>query len=240
VLFVGSNTAPNVVGLRWFVETVWPDIRAAMPDAVLRVAGSVAAAFPTAPDGVVFLGRVDDLAALYKEAGVVISPLLQGSGLKIKLIEALGQGKAIVATPKTVQGIEAAIGDILPVTDDAAAFADAVLKLLSNPMLRAQHGAAALQVAASTFAPARCYREFLNFVLDETAAKVATRLATSAESDTKSVTGSRVSAERALAYASGVSAVKNDDNFSANGSSSTMPAWRAASQRPVSTVSRAR
>jgi succinoglycan biosynthesis protein ExoO len=81
LLFVGSNTSPNVDGLRWFFADIWPAIRHTHPQARLNVVGSVARSFPSAPAGVAMLGRVDDLAALYASAAVVVSPLRAGSGL---------------------------------------------------------------------------------------------------------------------------------------------------------------
>src|SRR5690606_3854767 len=99
VLFVGSNTAPNTVGLAWFLEEVWPEVLKRRPSCRLDVAGSVERGFDARDQrGVRFLGLVDDLAPLYRRAGVVVSPLTFGSGLKIKLIEAMAQGKAVVAT----------------------------------------------------------------------------------------------------------------------------------------------
>ena len=158
LLFVGSNTAPNTVGLRWFLGAVWPAVAAACPGAVLKVAGGVGDAFAhgTCP-GVEFLGRVSNLGPLYRDAGIVISPLLQGSGLKVKLIEALGHGKAIVATSRTVQGVEALLGGIIPITDDPATFAAEILLLIHDPALRSQRADAALTVAREAFTAARCY-----------------------------------------------------------------------------------
>lgn len=108
-LFVGSNTAPNVIGLQWFLTSVWPEITRRVSDCQLVVAGTVAASFPSSVPGVRFLGMVPDLDPLYAQAGVVISPLTIGSGLKIKLIEALGRGKAIVATSVTTEGCDDAV-----------------------------------------------------------------------------------------------------------------------------------
>ncbi|MEH3101410.1 glycosyltransferase [Sphingomonas adhaesiva] len=159
LLFVGSDTAPNVDGLRWFFDAVWPSIRAAAPATRLEVAGSVARAFPDgAPEGVTLLGLVDSLVPLYAAAGVVISPLTFGSGLKIKLIEALAAGKAIVATPVTLQGVERECAGAVDCTDDAAAFAAHVLALRDDER-RARQAAAALAVAVAHFSPAACYRD---------------------------------------------------------------------------------
>lgn len=164
ILFVGSNTAPNVLGLRWFLDAIWPIVRSNVPDATLRVAGSVCGTVRPLADGVRLLGSVRDLATLYRQAAVVISPLQVGSGLKIKLIEALGQGKAVVATSVTLQGVEADVCGAVTVADDPADFAAAVISLLANEDLRMVRATAALDLARRQFAPAACHAELLAFV----------------------------------------------------------------------------
>lgn len=157
LLFVGSNTSPNVDGLRWLLAEVWPAIRQTHPAAQLNVVGTVAQSVQTAPAGVAMLGRVADLAAFYARAAVVISPLRAGSGLKIKLIEALGYGKAVVATSTTLQGVEDIVRPAVDVADNAADFAAAVAVLLDDAALRRQRGATALAVAQAHFSAQTCY-----------------------------------------------------------------------------------
>jgi succinoglycan biosynthesis protein ExoO len=159
LLFIGSNTSPNVDALHWFFGEVWPSVRRANPAVRLNVVGNVAASFPTAPDGVVMVGRVDDLTTPYASAAVVISPLRGGSGLKIKLIEALGHGKAIVATTTTLQGVTDIVGSAVIVADDAQAFAEAIATLLKDAALRATFGARALAVVRDHFSPEACYAD---------------------------------------------------------------------------------
>jgi glycosyltransferase involved in cell wall biosynthesis len=163
VLFVGSNTSANVDAVRWLFADIWPAIRGARGTAHLHVVGDVARSFPTAPAGVTLHGRVDDLAAFYAAAGVVVSPLRGGSGLKVKLIEALGHGKAVVATPTTLQGVADIAGPAVVVADDAADFAAAVVALLADPAARCDHGARALAVVRDHFSPAACYAEVVAF-----------------------------------------------------------------------------
>ncbi len=157
LLFVGSNTAPNVIGLKWFFEAVWPNVRLRNPKAILKVAGNVSRSFESTPEGVVFLGVVANLDAIYAEAAVVISPLTLGSGLKIKLIEALARGKAIVATSVTVQGVEAQTAGAVIKEDDAIAFAEAILGLLDSKVERTRLAELALSTAERCFSPAACY-----------------------------------------------------------------------------------
>lgn len=172
-LFVGSNTAPNVIGLRWFLDEIWPRITANIPGCRLVVAGSVASAFPEPIPDVRFLGMVPDLEPLYAEAGVVVSPLTVGSGLKIKLVEALGKGKAIVATSVTTEGCEQAVIEAICEHDDAEAFAEAVVALFRDDDLRRTKATQALDAARRIYSPEACYRDLLAFARGEADAPAA-------------------------------------------------------------------
>jgi succinoglycan biosynthesis protein ExoO len=169
ILFIGSNTSPNVDGLHWFFNDIWPSIRRLRPAARLHVAGNVAGSFREIPDRVIMHGRVNDLRPLYASAAVVVSPLRAGSGLKIKLIEALGHGKAIVATSTTLQGVTEVVGAAVVVADDAQDFAGAVAALLSDAALRARHGASALEVVRQHFSAVACYASVVEFFAGATA-----------------------------------------------------------------------
>jgi succinoglycan biosynthesis protein ExoO len=166
LLFVGSGTAPNVLGLQWLFDKVWPTVHAARPRARLRIAGNVSRAFAGAPEGVQFLGPVGDLGPLYDGAGVVISPLNTGSGLKIKLIEAIAQGKAVVATTVTLQGVEAELGPCVSVADEPDAFAQALIGLLGDRAARADLAERALSAARAQFSAEACYRDFVAWLGD--------------------------------------------------------------------------
>ncbi len=165
LLFVGSNTAPNVVGLRWFFDKVWPAVRAEQPDAVLMVAGNVSRAFDVVPPGVRMLGPVPDLDPLYARAAVVVSPLTTGSGLKIKVIEALGRGKAVVATSVSLQGVEDLLRSCVLRADDPELFAAHVVELLASADRRVALGEAALDRVRRSFSPEACYGEFLEAIV---------------------------------------------------------------------------
>ncbi|NEU14574.1 glycosyltransferase [Methylobacterium sp. BTF04] len=157
LLFVGSNTAPNIIGITWFLTSVWPAILKRCPTTRLRLVGSVARGLVDLPAGVTCLGVVADLTPIYQSTAIVISPLTVGSGLKIKLIEAMGFGKAIVATSMTVEGVEALVEGAVVVVDEADAFATAVCELLGERQRRTVLAEAALAVARSAFAAEACY-----------------------------------------------------------------------------------
>lgn len=164
LLFVGSNTHPNIVGLKRFFDEAWPLIRQARPNARLLAAGSVARGLEAAPEGVSLLGVVDDLAPLYRDAGIVISPLHTGSGLKIKLIEALAAGKAVVGTSVTVQGVADITEGALVVEDDSARFAEAAAALLGDRAQRAALAAKALACAEAHFSEQACFASMLDYL----------------------------------------------------------------------------
>jgi GT2 family glycosyltransferase/glycosyltransferase involved in cell wall biosynthesis len=174
VLFVGSRTAPNTLGMRWFIDAIWPDVCRQVPGATLLVAGGVGATLGQPPASVRLLGVVPDLEDLYYGAGVVISPLQAGSGLKVKLVEALGRGKAIVATPHTLQGVPPCVRTAVAMADTAMDFAAGVVAFLRDPALRHRFGASALAAARAHFSAPACHAELLS--LFEPAARGAARV----------------------------------------------------------------
>ncbi|MBS0250019.1 MAG: glycosyltransferase [Proteobacteria bacterium] len=171
VFFVGSNTAPNVIGLKWFLEASWPEILKAVPDCQLNVAGGVAAGFSQPYPNVNFLGAVPSLTGFYREAAVVISPLTVGSGLKIKIGEALSHGKAVVATSVSVEGISDDVLAHVAVCDEPQAFAQAVTTLLLDDGFRAKKARAAFDAYRELYSKESCYRELLQFVRNSRPAK---------------------------------------------------------------------
>ncbi|MBN8848691.1 MAG: glycosyltransferase [Sphingomonas sp.] len=132
-LFIGGAFAANVEALRWLLDEVWPHVRASLPEARLRVLGKVAGEPGLNwPDGAERVGFVDDVAAEYRTARVALAPLLFGSGVKIKVVEALGHGVPVVATPCGAEGVEHAPSAVLSVADGAEAFAAAVIEALAR------------------------------------------------------------------------------------------------------------
>jgi hypothetical protein len=107
----GFDYAPNLDGMSWFLEVCRDVVLAALPDVQIQVVGAgTERGLPQAAawgDRVRFLGWVDDLDAVLGNSVALLSPLRTGSGVKIKVLEALARGLPVVATPSGVQGIEA-------------------------------------------------------------------------------------------------------------------------------------
>jgi GT2 family glycosyltransferase/glycosyltransferase involved in cell wall biosynthesis len=132
--WVAGSGSPNVDGLRWFIEEVFPIVQAWVPWAHLRITGG------SPPDtltsaaryGITFEGLVPDLRRLYEDARCVIVPLRFGSGVKIKTIEALQFGVPVVATKIGAEGIDLHATQAITILDDPRDFGEAVARLISD------------------------------------------------------------------------------------------------------------
>jgi glycosyltransferase involved in cell wall biosynthesis len=148
LLFVGNFMhPPNRVAAMRLVRTIHPALRREFPALRLRIVGDS----PTdelrdaAGAGVEITGRVPDVRPHLASATVVVAPLATGGGMRVKVLEALAAGAAVVATPRAVEGIGVTDGAELLVADDDVAFAGAVASLLNDPARRQALGAAAQQ-----------------------------------------------------------------------------------------------
>lgn len=138
LMFVGSAAPHNIDGLLWFLQKVWPVVLGSNPDATLSVCGNVSSAIPeaqkNAASSVNWLGKVDDLAAEYGKAAVAIAPVLAGSGVKTKVIEALSYGVPVVATSEGAAGLLDSCAVLS--ADQPNEFATAISRLINDRDLR--------------------------------------------------------------------------------------------------------
>jgi len=104
-LFGSWSWEPNELGLRWFLDSVWPLVRAGVPNARALVAGSGVEDAAQWPSGAEFVGRVEDLAAFTARATVVAVPVLRGVGASVKFAESLASGASVVATADGANGL---------------------------------------------------------------------------------------------------------------------------------------
>lgn len=131
--------AANIRGIDRFLKNVWPSVRATRDDAVLRIVGSgmsdeLRARWAQVP-GVEPVGFVDDLRDAYEECAFAVSPVYEGSGTKIKVLEPFMFGRTCVVTPHSHMGHESALhhGETLWVGSDDAAMAKGCTELLGAP-----------------------------------------------------------------------------------------------------------
>ncbi|HET7618005.1 MAG TPA: glycosyltransferase family 4 protein [Vicinamibacterales bacterium] len=144
-LFLGAFLhQPNVHGLEWFAESVLPEARRRVPDLTFWCVGRnpppCAQALARDPANRV-LGWVPNVGDALAQVDVGVVPLLSGGGVKLKTLEMLAAGKAVVTTPIGIEGIDARDGEHLLVARTAQEFADKLVRLLTDDHLRRQLGA---------------------------------------------------------------------------------------------------
>jgi glycosyltransferase involved in cell wall biosynthesis len=137
ILFVGNFAyEPNVDAALYFSRDIFPLILKYVPNVKLFLVGNAPPpeiCSLTSNRQIEVSGRVASLIPFYKHANVVVCPLRIGGGVKVKVLEALGFGKAIVSTSIGAQGLDLSTHRAVSVADDMTDFAENVVRLLVNP-----------------------------------------------------------------------------------------------------------
>lgn len=128
LLFVGSDHPSNQRGIRWFFDRVFPLLS---PDLKILCVGSIVRFVPDKVN-VVKISFTDDLHALYHKARLTINPLLDGTGMKVKLIESMAHGVPVVTTTAGLSGIRPELKHHFMVGDKPSEFAAAIDRLISD------------------------------------------------------------------------------------------------------------
>jgi glycosyltransferase involved in cell wall biosynthesis len=163
VVFVGNFMhPPNVDAALQLVRTIAPPVWARVPEARFTIVGHEPPEELRALAGerVAVTGTVPDVEPYLARAAVVAVPLRLGGGMRVKVLEALAVGKAVVATPRALEGLDARDGVEVRIADDADAIADAIVALLLAPGERVAMGARARAWARAALDPARGTDEY--------------------------------------------------------------------------------
>lgn len=126
---------PNVEGVRWFLERIWPSIHAHYPNLKLYLAGR---ALPETWDvknapNVIIVGEVEQVQDFMNSKSIMIVPLLSAGGMRVKIIEGLAMEKAIVSTTIGTEGIPITPGVELLVANTAEEWLKAIYELIDQP-----------------------------------------------------------------------------------------------------------
>jgi glycosyltransferase involved in cell wall biosynthesis len=143
VLFTGNFVhPPNLDAALRLARVIFPKIRARCPEAVLRIAGEgpPRQLRALASREIEITGRVPDMKPLLAAAAVIAVPLRSGSGVRIKMIEALCAGKAVVATARAAEGLSIRDGQEYVQAETDSDFAEAISTLLRRTARRAALG----------------------------------------------------------------------------------------------------
>jgi len=144
LVFTGTmDFRPNVDAVLWFARKVLPRVRAEVPEVHFVVVGQRPhrrlEVLRTDP-AVTLTGWVEDTRPYIARAAVYVAPLRMGGGTRLKLLEAMAMGKAVVATRLGAEGYPVTDGQELLLADTPADFAAAVVALLRAPERRAELG----------------------------------------------------------------------------------------------------
>ncbi|MFQ5596028.1 MAG: glycosyltransferase, partial [Anaerolineae bacterium] len=156
LVFTGKmDFRPNVDAMLWFCDEILPRIRASRSDVSLAIVGRephVRVQGLARQPNVTVTGYVDDIRPYVAGAQVYIVPLRMGGGTRLKVLEAMAMGKAIVSTTLGAEGIAGMAGEHLVLADRADDFAAAVLSLLADPDRCATLGARARSLVEREYA----------------------------------------------------------------------------------------
>jgi glycosyltransferase involved in cell wall biosynthesis len=155
VVFVGAFVhEPNVDAALWLHNEIMPLVRASTPAAHLTIVGREPPPEVRALHGAhtCVTGQVESVETYLDRAAVVVAPVRTGAGMRLKVLQAMAHGRAVVATPTGAEGLATAVGCVpLLTATDARDFAAAVVRLLDEPHTRQQLGAQARAFVEKNF-----------------------------------------------------------------------------------------
>jgi polysaccharide biosynthesis protein PslH len=166
IVFFGlMSYMPNIDGATYFIQEIWPRVAELNPQARCKIIGGSppASLLALAKPSVEFTGFVPDLRPHLAEAAAIVVPLRIGGGTRLKIVEAMAMGKAIVSTTLGAEGIEAIPGRDILIADEPATFADAVTRLLNEPALATRIGHSARELSEARYAWSSAARTLVGF-----------------------------------------------------------------------------
>lgn len=165
--FIGSMLyRPNQEAVRWLADEVWPRVIALKPRARLTVAGSD---FPEtlraqlATRGIEVAADVPDIRAFAAPFRALLAPLFSGSGMRIKVLEAMALGKPVIATPLGAGGIDVTHGENILIANDTDAIARHVVDVIQDDALAERIGSAARALVLDRYDADALARQLLAF-----------------------------------------------------------------------------
>jgi polysaccharide biosynthesis protein PslH len=156
---------PNEEGIRWLLDTVWPRVIKKRPKARLQLAGNKMPAqlLALSIDGVTIKGRVRNALSYMKERHVMVVPLFSAGGMRVKIIEGMALGKAIISTPIGAEGISYTDKKNILIARNATEFVENILNVIDDHTLPVKIGEEARKLTRTTYANTRIVQELVSF-----------------------------------------------------------------------------
>ena len=167
LFYIGAlDWAPNQEGMKWFFKEVWPILHKRYPELNFYLAGRrMPANFSNmAPDdNVKVLGEVDDAYSYMSSKAIMVVPLLSGGGMRVKIVEGMALGKAIVASSIAAEGIPVNHGEHIMIADEPIDFANAISVLVEQKGMVEVLGKNAQKMIQTQFSNRQIVKELLAF-----------------------------------------------------------------------------
>lgn len=155
----------NVESIRWFLSAVWPRVHAAMPQVRLYLAGRSMPQelLQTHIEGVSVVGEVPDAYQFLCDKQINIVPLLFGSGIRVKIIEAMAAGKTVVSTRVGAAGIDYTADENLLLADSAEDFVRQIVRCVHDQAFCRQVGLHARRLVEERYDNDKLTQRLLSF-----------------------------------------------------------------------------
>jgi glycosyltransferase involved in cell wall biosynthesis len=164
--FLGAlDWLPNIEGLQWFLQAVYPLVKKKLPGMVCYVAGrnmDTTLSWVSGP-GIYAMGEVPQAAEFIKDKWICIVPLLSGSGMKVKIAEAVANGKVVVTTPVGAEGFPSELLSFIEIAHSAEEFALAIEKIIMHPETYQQRALQAAAYVKVNFNPSTTAASLIHF-----------------------------------------------------------------------------
>jgi len=154
IFIIGSmNWIPNQEGVRWFLQNVWTDLHKQYPALEFHIAGREMPSWMKnlALDHVFVEGEVPDASAFFAANDIMIVPLFSGSGIRIKVIEAMAYGKTVVSTSLGTEGIMCTRGENILIADLACEFFEMISVCIEHPEVLRKTASNARKLIETTY-----------------------------------------------------------------------------------------
>lgn len=164
LIFVGGQSwYPNRAAIEHLISDVWPLLSAAVPDLRFDLIGKnpspLTVQFASQNEGFHVHGFVPDIRDMVDRAKIYVCPISDGGGTKLKILDALSMGKAIVAYPHAVDGINVEHGKNVLIADSPATLTGHIVELMSNDELRESLEREARKLAIAEYSYGRIGRD---------------------------------------------------------------------------------
>jgi len=166
VFHIGAmNWMPNDEGIKWFLKDVWPLLHKDLPNLKVYLAGR------EMPDwlknlkleNVKVVGEVPDALEFISSKSISIAPLLSGSGIRVKIIESMAMGKAVVSTSIGAEGINYTDGENIMIADSPEDFSEAITILYQNLEMSKRIGDNARKLVAEEHSTKKIIERLVSF-----------------------------------------------------------------------------